>query len=142
MAVTVDYGYPANIHPLHTVFLASTIPLFLGAALSDLAYSRTFEIQWLNFADWLNAGGLVFAAVALLFAIVGLARPRRRRHGGAVYFLVLLVTWVVGFINALIHAKDAWAVMPTGLVLSVIVAILACASAFLGMRTSHVREIA
>lgn len=142
MAVTVDYGYPANIHPLHTIFLASTIPLFLGAALSDWAYVSTFEIQWLNFADWLNAGGLVFAAVALLFAIVGLLRPKRRRHGGAPYFLALLVTWVLGFVNALVHAKDAWAVMPLGLVLSVIVTILACVTVWLGMRTSHVKELA
>lgn len=142
MAATVEYRYPANIHPLHTIFLVSTIPLFLGAALSDLAYTRTFEIQWLNFADWLNAGGLVFAAVALLCSIIGLARPQRRRHGGGAYFLALLATWILGFFNALIHARDAWAVMPTGLVLSIIVAILACASTWLGMRTAHVREMA
>ncbi len=142
MAATIDYRYPAAISPLHAVILAGTVPLFLGAALSDAAYASTYEIQWSNFASWLIAGGLVFGAVALLFALVGLARPSRRRHGGGAYFLALLVTWVLGFLNALVHARDAWAMMPMGLVLSIIVAVLACASVWLGLRTYHVREIA
>ena len=28
------------------MLLAGTVPLFLGAALSDAAYARTYEIQW------------------------------------------------------------------------------------------------
>jgi uncharacterized membrane protein len=123
---------PRAIHPLHAVLLAGTIPLFLGALLSDIAYARTYEIQWNNFASWLLAGGLVFGAVALLFALVGLFQPNRRGGRYAVYFLLLLVTWVLGFIDALIHARDAWASMPTGLVLSVIVTVLACVATWIG----------
>ncbi|GAA5236268.1 hypothetical protein FOZ76_24465 [Verticiella sediminum] len=140
MAVTIDYRYPGYIHPLHAVFLAGTIPLFLGAALSDAAYASTYEIQWSNFAAWLIAGGLVFGTVALLCALIGLARPTRRHRGGAAYFLVLLITWVLGIVNALVHARDAWAIMPTGLVLSVIVTVLACIAAWLGLRTPRMRE--
>jgi len=51
---------------------------------------------------------------------------------------LLVATWVLGFINALQHAKDAWAVMPTGLVLSVIVTLLACAVAWIGL--SNLRD--
>jgi len=50
-----------------------------------------------------------------------------------VYFLLLLVTWVLGLVNAFEHAKDAWAVMPAGLVLSLVVTVLACVAAWLGM---------
>ena len=46
--------------------------------------------------------------------------------------LLLLATWVLGFINSLIHARDAWAMMPTGLVLSVIGAVLAGVATYIG----------
>lgn len=130
MAVTADRVHQRGLHPLHAVLLAATIPLFLGAMLSDLAYSKSFEIQWTNFASWLIVGGLVFGALALVWALVDLIRGGGRRS--LVYLLLLLATWCLGFINALIHAKDAWGTMPTGLVLSVIVTVLACAATWIG----------
>lgn len=127
--------YSQEVYPLHAVLLAGTIPLFLGAALSDLAYARSYEIQWQNFASWLTAGALVFAGIALLFAIVDLLRPQRRAFGIVPYIVILLITWIVGFINALVHAKDAWASMPTALILSIIVTLLACAATWFGFCT-------
>jgi uncharacterized membrane protein len=121
-----------TLHPLHALFLAGTIPLFLGALLSDIAYYQTYEIQWSNFASWLIAGGLVFAGFALLCAIIGLFRADGRR---GLYIGLLLATWIIGFINALVHAKDAWGTMPMGLILSVIVVLLACVAA--AIRFSH-----
>lgn len=50
--------YLSGIHPLHALLLASTFPLFLGATLSDYAYSKNFHIQWSTFSSWLIAGGL------------------------------------------------------------------------------------
>jgi uncharacterized membrane protein len=120
------------LHPVHAVLLAGTVPLFLGAMLSDIAYSASYEIQWNNFASWLIVGGLVLGGVALLWASVDLFRAERRGGHSLVYLLLLLVTWILGFINALVHAKDAWASMPSGLILSVIVAILACAATWAG----------
>lgn len=135
MSVTADRTNHTTlpwVHPFHAVLLAGTVPLFLGAMLSDIAYSATCQIQWNNFASWLIAGGLVFGAFAILFAIIDLFRTDRhgwRPHG---YTLLLMVTWILAFINALIHAKDAWAAMPAGLVLSVIVVVLACAATWVG----------
>ena len=132
MAVTDNRTHQRLIHPLHAVLLAGTIPLFLGATLSDYAYSSTYEIQWTNFASWLVAGGLVFAGFALVWAIVNLFRAGHRGGRALIYMLLLLTTWCLGFINALIHAQDAWASMPMGLVLSVIVTLLACVATWLG----------
>lgn len=120
------YRYRDWPHPLHLVLLAGVIPLFLGALLSDIAYSRTYHIQWSNFASWLLAGGLVFCGFALLFALIELVRADHKRGQPLIYFLVLLATWVLGFLNALDHAKDAWAIMPTSLILSVIITVLIC----------------
>jgi uncharacterized membrane protein len=114
------------------------VPLFLGALLSDIAYARSYQIQWSNFASWLIAGALVFAGFSMLWALVDLFSASRRGNRAAVYFVLLLATWVLGFINALEHAKDAWAIMPTSLVLSVIVALLACAAAWFGLATVRV----
>ncbi|MDX1550301.1 MAG: hypothetical protein R3278_07110, partial [Lysobacter spongiicola] len=48
------------------------------------------------------------------------------------YFLVVLATFIIGFINSLVHAKDVWAAMPSGLWLSVIVTLLACIATWIG----------
>ncbi|MNI79584.1 hypothetical protein D3C73_1360530 [compost metagenome] len=101
--------------------------------LSDIAYFKSYQIQWSNFASWLIAGGLLFCGLTLLFALANLVRAERKGGRPTLYFLLLLVTWVLGLVNAFEHAKDAWAVMPAGLVLSLIVTVLACVAAWLGM---------
>jgi uncharacterized membrane protein len=118
---------------VHGVLLAGAPPLFLGTLLSDWAYSSTFEVQWINFAAWLLAGALVFAGAALLWAAVDFLRKDRVRDPrSALYLLVLIATFVLGFVNALVHAKDAWATMPAALILSVLVFLLALAATWLG----------
>lgn len=129
---TTSRTYPNALHPLHAILLAGTLPLFLGAALSDYAYSSSYYIQWGTFASWLIAGGLVFAGLALLWALIGLIRNNGRRGLYLVYFVLLLLIWILGFINALIHARDAWAMMPTGLILSIVVTVLACGANWIG----------
>ena len=123
---------PRPIHPLHAVLLSFPFPLFLGTLASDLAYRATFQIQWHNFAQWLNAGGLFFGAFAGLWALVNLFRRDTRGRHSIVYFLVLLAAWVLGLLNALVHAKDAWAIMPEALWLSAISTLLALVAAWIG----------
>lgn len=123
--------YP--IHPLHAFVLAGTVPLFIGVLLNDYAYWSSYELQWKNFASWLLVGALVFNGLAWLGSIISLVRVERRAGSALAYFLLLFATWVLGFINSLIHAKDAWASMPTGLILSAITVILACAATWIGL---------
>lgn len=122
------------IHPLHAVLLAGALPLFLGALLSDWAYSASYEIQWKNFASWLIVGALFFAGFALLWALIDIFRGRRSGRR-LVYFLLLLAAWVLGFVNALVHAKDAWASMPEALILSAISTLLVIVATWLGFST-------
>ena len=133
MTVTAHPVYRSTPSPLHAILLAGTVPLFLGALLNDIAYYQTYQIQWSNFASWLIAGGLLFCGLALLFALVNLIRAERKAGRALMYLLLLLVTWVLGLINAFEHAKDAWAVMPQGLALSVVVTLLACVAAWVGL---------
>ncbi|MBF8674334.1 MULTISPECIES: DUF2231 domain-containing protein [Pseudomonas] len=133
MTVSDPTLYRCRPGPLHALLLAGTVPLFLGAMISDIAYYNSYQIQWSNFAAWLIAGGLVFCGLALLFALANLISARRKAGRPTFYFLLLLVTWVLGLVNAFEHAKDAWAVMPSGLILSVIVTVLAVVTAWLGL---------
>ncbi|MBK5012842.1 MULTISPECIES: DUF2231 domain-containing protein [Pseudomonas] len=139
MTVTDQTLYRCRPGPLHALLLAGSVPLFLGAMLSDIAYYNSYQIQWSNFAAWLIAGGLVFCGLALLFALVNLVRARQKAGRPTLYFVLLLVTWALGLVNAFEHAKDAWAVMPSGLVLSVIVTVLAVVAAFLGLSNLRAR---
>lgn len=132
MAVIVERIYSRTLHPVHAILLAGSLPLFLGALLSDIAYASSYQIQWSNFASWLLAGALVLAGFALLCGLIGLVRDDRRERHATLSFLLLVATWVLGFLDALVHARDAWAIMPTALVLSVIVAVLACAATAFG----------
>ncbi|QBQ10113.1 MULTISPECIES: DUF2231 domain-containing protein [unclassified Pseudomonas] len=133
MTDTTTLTYRCTPGPLHATLLAGTVPLFLGALLSDIAYYQTYQIQWSNFAAWLIAGALLFCGLAGLFALVNLLRADRKAGRPTVYFLLLLVTWALGLVNAFEHAKDAWAVMPSGLVLSAIVTLLACVTTWVGL---------
>jgi uncharacterized membrane protein len=127
--------YQRWLHPVHGFLLAGTLPLFLGVLFSDIAYAASYEAQWKNFSSWLIVGGLVFGGLTLLWALVGLFRSDQRAAWPTLYFVLLLATWILGFINALVHAKDAWATMPEGLILTAVVAALVMAATAFGFST-------
>lgn len=121
-----------GLHPLHAVLLAGTVPLFLGGLLSDLRYAASPEPQWNNFAAWLIAAGMVFAGFTLLWSLIALVRGPQRPTWLLVSFLVLGVGFVLGLVDSLVHARDAWGVMPAGPILSAIVAVLAIIATWIG----------
>lgn len=143
MAIAQLDSYRPLTHPVHIVLLVSTLPLFLGAFLGDWAYSASYQTQWINFASWLIAGSLVFLGAALVWTVIDALRSDAPRGRAKWIFVGLIVTtFVVGFINALVHAKEAGATLPAGLVLSVITLILAAASiwhGFAGPRTGEAK---
>ena len=110
--------------------------------LSDNAYASSFQVQWLNFASWLIAGALLTGALALLWELTRVIRSESPRTARQMLFVCTsLGAWVFGFINALVHAKDAWATMPEGLYLSVIVAALALVAAWVGYAGIRCAEV-
>lgn len=141
MAATSAPGHSRPIHPLHAILLAFPFPLFLGSLLSDLAYRSTFEVQWINFSQWLNAGGLLVGAFVVLWALMNLFRRGRARKRAIIYFVVLLAMWGLGFISALVHARDVWATMPEGLYIAAVTALLALVSAWIGYFGFRAEEV-
>jgi uncharacterized membrane protein len=142
VATRLVVSHSRALHPLHAIFLAFPLPLFLGALLSDLAYAANFHVQWINFAAWLNAGGLLIGAFALLWALIEFVRSHSAAKGRhAAYFVTLLAMWVLGLLNALVHGKDAFATMPEAIYLSVIATLLALVAAWIGYSGFHFAEV-
>lgn len=126
-------GAQRPLHPLHVLLLAGSVPLFLGVLLSDIAFANSDQMQWKNFASWLNAGALLLSGLALLWSVLAMVSPERRRRRPVMAGGLLLAGWVLGFINSLMHAKDAAATLPEGLVLAVIVFALVAAACWLSL---------
>ena len=132
-------GSARGLHPVHAMLLAFPLPLFLGALLSDIAYARSYHVQWANFASWLIVGGVVVGAFAVLWALIDMVRHRTRH--AVIYFAVLAVMWALAVVNALVHAQDAWGSMPQGLYLSAITAVLAAVAAWMGYSRSRTGDV-
>ena len=133
MDVADDPGRVKPIHPIFAFLLAAAVPLFLGGLLSDVAYSKTAEPQWSNFAAWLIVGAMVFTGCALLAALITLIRARPRWVGWPLLcFLLLLAAFVLGLLNSFVHARDAWAIMPDAPIYSSITTLIALLAAVVG----------
>ncbi|MBV9931607.1 MAG: hypothetical protein JO013_11775 [Alphaproteobacteria bacterium] len=135
MAASAETGPARPIHPLFAFLLAADVPLFLGGLLSDLAYGRTAEPQWANFAAWLIAGAMVFTGLALLWAFIALLLARPRWGWVLLCFVLLLATFALGLVDNLHHARDAWAIMPAAPILSGITSLVALLAAAVGLST-------
>lgn len=129
-----------RLHPVHHVLLACTLPPFLGALLSDWAYAKTFEPQWHNFAEWLLVGGMVFTTLALLSALFGLFRRDGRTRRALWSLLALVATFAAGGLASLLHARDVWATMPMGFVMTVLAFLLALVAIWTGFAAPR-REV-
>lgn len=128
MVSIVDRVPPRGINLFHAAALAGALTLFLATLLADYAYWSSHQIQWSNFASWLVIGAMVLVSIAIIFEIVDLVRGSR----GAIYIVLLVATWIVGLFDALQHARDAWGIMPTALLLSVVAAVLALVATWIG----------
>jgi len=129
-------SHRTSMHPLHAFLLGGTVCFIVSGLLSDWAYYVSHEIQWKNFSDWLIIGGLVLGGFAMLWALINIFRARSDRGRHVVYFVLLLAAWICGFVNELVHAKDAWATMPEALVLSAITAVLATVATLLAFSST------
>jgi len=109
---------------LHPFFISLGGTLLMAALFTDFMYSSNGLMQWSNFSAWLIIGGLV---LALLSAIV-LATEVALGRAGTIRrldFILLAAAVVLSVVNVLVHTRDAWtSVVPTGITLSAIVALL------------------
>jgi uncharacterized membrane protein len=124
------FGYP--IHPMLVPF---PIVCFIGALITDIAYTQTANIMWANFSIWLITAGLVMGGFAALAGLVDYFGDRRVRaiRTATVHMLLNISVWVLELFNAFVHSRDGWtSVVPTGITLSAISVALLAVSGWLG----------
>lgn len=122
-------------HPIHGILSAYPLAFFTGALVTDIAYLNTANMQWANFSVWMIAGGLLMGVLAAIVGIVDAIanRGRARARRPWPHSVGTLLMMALALLNAFIHSRDAWtSVVPTGIILSVVVSILALATSWSG----------
>jgi uncharacterized membrane protein len=125
-------------HPIYTMILPIPIICFIGTVITDLTYLSMPEIMWLDFSTWLLLAGLIAGGVAGVLLILELVRAGRARTSALVtHFALLLAAWIVEVFNSFVHARDGWtAVAGTGIILSIIGALLSIAAGWVWQSAS------
>ena len=117
--------------PIYLLLFPIPVVCFLGTLATDIAYRSSAFLMWLHFSEWLLAAGLAFGALAALVLLIEFFANGAIRTGrtGWAHLLLFYATLVVELLNAFVHSIDGWtAVVPTGLGLSIVGAILALAA--------------
>ena len=87
---------------------------FVGALIFDILYSNTYTVLWVKAAAWLISIGLVFAIIPQLINLgrTWFGKNRIRSTGMTINFWLNVVAIIAALINAFVHSRDAYAVMP------------------------------
>lgn len=116
----------ANIagHPIHPMLVLFPAAFLVGALVTDIVYAVNGASFWADASIWLVGAGLVMGAIAGLAGATDfftLERPRQLTIGW-VHAIGNVGVVVVSLINLLLRVGDpAAAILPWGLVLSIIV---------------------
>jgi uncharacterized membrane protein len=105
---------------------------FVGALATDIVYWQMPDVMWERFSIWLITAGLVMAGLAILAFVIDLVggKPRAPAWPAAAGYAAAVVLAVV---NAFVHSRDAYtAVVPTGLALSALVAVVLLLTSWAG----------
>ncbi|WP_200551531.1 DUF2231 domain-containing protein [Kosakonia sp. LAM2021] len=111
---------------LYELFNPLPTGFFVAAWIFDILYLKTFQIMWTDAASWLIAIGLLIAILPRLLNLVQVWVTQRHSVTNAekIYFWLWLVAIVLAIFNAFVHSRDAYAVVPLGVLLSTAVVIL------------------
>ncbi|AXK72121.1 hypothetical protein DWG18_07390 [Lysobacter sp. TY2-98] len=108
--------------------LLNPIPFgcFVAALIFDVTYARSAQIMWTKAAAWLIVIGLFAAIVPRLVNLAQVWFTSRRSFSRAhrVDFWLNLVAIIAAVVNAFVHSRDAYAVVPTGEWLSALTVVL------------------
>ncbi|MBZ9680099.1 DUF2231 domain-containing protein [Mesorhizobium sp. B2-7-3] len=114
-------------HPIHPMLIPFPIAFFVATFVCDLIFWRTGNPGWVSASLWLLGAGLIMAALAALAGltdVLGDVQIRNLRdawlHAGGNVLVVLIELY--NWYSRYAHGETA--VVPTGLVLSLIVVLI------------------
>src|SRR5689334_21949605 len=136
-AVVVETMPPASSRvasvaaPIYLLLFPIPVVLFVAVVVTDVAYSASAFLMWLHFSQCLIAAGLAFgalAAIALLVVVFASGANRVGTYGWS-HLVLFYAALIIEVFNAFIHTADGWtAVVPIGMLLSIVGAICALAA--------------
>lgn len=128
----VEPGIARTMASIYLFLFPVPVVCFVAAVFTDIAYAQSEYLMWLHFSEWLIAAGLVIGGLAAIALLIEFLASRVVRRGGVgwAHLVLFYVALVVEVFNSFVHTIDGWtAVVPTGMTLSVIGALLALAAA-------------
>ena len=131
VVVRPDNALAGVTGPLYLLLFPISIVCFLAALVTDIAYAASEFLMYLHFSQWMIAAGLAIGALAALVLLVEFfaSRTIRAEAFGWAHLVLFYATLIVELFNAFVHTVDGWtAVVPTGMILSIIGALLALAA--------------
>ena len=95
---------------------------FVGALIFDIIYAKTANVMWVKNAAWLITLGLIFAIIPQLInlVVVWFRKNPVRTRGQVINFWLNVVAIIAALINAFVHSRDAYAIIPDGVWLSIV----------------------
>jgi uncharacterized membrane protein len=138
MPLTVDNG--DLLQPLFSRLMAFPASCFVLTLLTDIVYVFSYNMMWETASVWLLTIGLLSALVFVLAGlfqafVLGLWPSMVSRIG---YAIVL----VLSILNAFIHSRDGYtSVVPTGITLSALVAVMLVAIWLLDLARTPSRQV-
>ena len=114
-------------HPLHPALIGFPIAFLMGALVTDLVYWITRTALRARFSVWLIGAGVVMGAMAAILGLIDfLTVERARQHAaGWIHFIGNVVALVLALVSLVMRWEDpVAAVLPVGLILSIITAVI------------------
>jgi uncharacterized membrane protein len=132
-------------HPLHPLLVTFPIAFLVGALGTDVGYWLTADPFWSRASIWLIGSGFVGGIVAALTGMLDflrIDRVRKRRAGWAhmIGSVAALSLTLINWLTRLNNPSDA--VLPLGLILSLIVASLLGLTGWYGAELAYRHKVA
>jgi uncharacterized membrane protein len=145
-----DSGVPSTVaiagHPFHPLIVTFPIAFLVGAAGTDLAYWLTSnDLFWARTSFWLVAAGLASGILAALTGMLDFLRIERvrKRSAGWAHMILNVAALGLTIVNLVLRWGDpAKAILPAGLIISVVVATLLGASGWYGAELVYRHKVA
>lgn len=144
-----DSGIPSTVaiasHPLHPLIVTFPIAFLTGALGTDLDYWITSDPFWARASLWLIGSGFISGLAAALSGMLDFLRINRvrKRRAGWIHMVcnvtalsLTLINWVTRWNN------QVDAILPVGLILSLVVASLLGISGWYGAELIYRHKVA
>lgn len=144
-----DSGVPSTVavagHPLHPLIVTFPIAFLTGALGTDVGYWLTGDNFWARASFWLIGAGLVGGVVAALTGMLDFLKIDRVRQHSAGW--IHMVGNVAALVLSLISFGLRWgnqtgAILPIGLLISLIVATLLGITGWFGAELIYRHKVA